>query len=60
MQIVTKSVEGVKWPSILTNEEVYKITKVIPRSKKMTRRLTWLGHLRLSRNTSKESIKRSM
>ena len=48
-----RKVLKVKWPRILTNEEVYKITKVIPWSKKIPkRRLTWLGHLlRLNQGT---------
>ena len=47
-----RKVLKVKWPKILTNEEVYKITKVIPWSKKIIKlRLTCFGHLRLDQET---------
>ena len=48
-----RQVINIRWPKKISNEEIYKKTKVQPWSIKIKRRrLTWLGHLmRLHKNT---------
>ena len=41
-----RKITGHKWPKIITNEKLYKLTKTEPWSIKIQRRrLTWTGHL---------------
>ena len=51
---MSRKVLNIKWPNVLKNDEVYRITNVVKWSRTIRkRRLSWLGHLlRLDEGTA--------
>jgi len=52
-RLIRTKVLNIRWPKIIKNEDVYKLSGIRPWSKKIRKqRMTWLGHLfRMNENT---------